>query len=337
VALVLTACSATSTSMISIAQNSKSASSDLRPPVINADIASQIDGALVTASAPLRGRDVLIGDSTGRIFVQRAGQAPDGLEPLAGLTGKIMSVVASADGTVVAAVSVGGDHAFGRVGGPLFIKTKIGLGAIGLDGSKTRVAFGADPVVVYNVSDGSIISEHEPLEEGASRDSGYQDLSFTADGTLVGINDGADAWEPASKTAVRLPINCSCLVSDVVMAANGSIAAFGTPDGHLTLIDALTGDVLADETVTVEHNDRVRAVAASVDGRLVIGVSQTGKSVLFNVPAREVKWRGQLTDFDVHKINFADQDRALLISEQGDVGDSGSSFGLISQMISLPD
>jgi hypothetical protein len=121
------------------------------------------------------------------------------------------------------------------------------------------------------------------------------------------------------------------------MAANGSIAAFGTPDGHLTLIDALTGDVLADETVTVEHNDRVRAVAASVDGRLVIGVSQTGKSVLFNVPAREVKWRGQLTDFDVHKINFADQDRALLISEQGDVGDSGSSFGLISQMISLPD
>lgn len=299
------------------------------------DVAHEVEGELVTASTlTADGRGVVVGTSAGRVHVLAMGEVTARRPPLVELAGRIDNIVISPDGRQIVIRSHEGDLAFGPVGGELFVVDVEAFGATAFDPTGFRIAVTGPGAMVIDTGTGRIVRVHEPA---AGTDGGYGAVAVTQLGDVVALRDGGtDTWADGSPTAVQRPLDCGCAVSSATISPDGAWVGFGTADGHLIVMDTVTGRVLADETVSTAPNDRVRAVAAADDGGLLIGVSQTGRGLVWDTRMHGVGWRGAFPGRSPMYARFVESDRAVLFSEQVAVGGyTGSGFRIVSSLVRL--
>ncbi|MDN5932873.1 MAG: hypothetical protein L0I24_17705, partial [Pseudonocardia sp.] len=219
------------------------------------DLSFAVPGELITAFAlSPDGRTVVVGTDVGRVHaLDRAGGTVRG-SPLTELGEPITGVTLWPDGQTIVVDAEQGDRVYGSFDGAAFVVDDLDATAVAFDRAGARIAFlGSDVVVVVDRDAGLIEATYDVPADS----SGHTGFTFAPGGGVVALRDnGTDTWTGTAPTAVSRPLDCACAIAGSEIVPGGALAVFGTADGHLMVLDTVTGQVVADETVTVAPNDR---------------------------------------------------------------------------------
>lgn len=295
---------------------------------------SRLADELVTAHA-IGTESIVLATNTGRIYVMPRAQPGAPPRLVAQLPGKILEVELSPDGHLLAAQA--GDVLFGPLpDGPFIVRTAaLGAGALAFAPDATRLAVaGSDGVTVYDTRNGALLSEHTPAEVSDAH--GSDAVGFTPDGGMAAVGEVTERWRPGQRVSVSPRIDCGCRVSGAATSLDGARLVFGTTDGHVVVVDTLSGRVLMDETITAKPRALARAVAVSTDSRLAAALTSTGDGIVVDLRSADVLWRGSVPGHEPQGAHFADDDRALVIHEtNNEIANGGEGFAIQSWHMQL--
>lgn len=295
----------------------------------------------MTASALAPSGALVAGTSAGHVYAlarQRRDTTP---RLLVALSGKILDVAVSPDGTLFAAASVDGGAALGRTSGQV-LKGALTLSpaSIGFDASAKHVAFGGFGVKTFDAATGAKTGDYaQPIGSGGRGT--YEAIAFTRTRLLVAASvDGVDRWKLGYRDPMGSTLRCGCGADGVTLSQDGRRAVFGTADGHMIVMDTTSGQVVADVTVSSNLEDHVYAVATDERGRLAFGFAVSGASAAWDAGERRVVWRGNLRDVSPSNTEFPTNadfvaHDEILIQSQTNKSDRGTGFGLAPWVLPL--
>ncbi|MFF7457166.1 WD40 repeat domain-containing protein [Kitasatospora sp. NPDC008115] len=287
------------------------------------------DAGRIIASAALGENLVLVGTSKERVYyVDRAhgGVA----KPMTATLGQVRSIRVSADGGTAAVLSQEGALRIMNLSREtptdLTIDPLEGPGALSPGGD--LFVFGSFELTVVDAADGRTSTLPEkPVPDGGR--SAYEDWAVTGDGLVRAASlEGVDTWDPADPDRAGETIGCACEARSVRFNGDGSLAAFGTADGHEVVVDLTTGRVLADKTVAVGDFTIIWTATVLGDGRRAAAGTPSGVAV-WDVGARRTVWEHTFPGYRVEEVGAVPNSDALLIrtiarkeSEGGGAADS---------------
>jgi WD40 repeat protein len=300
---------------------------------------AKVNGHLVTATALTRDGLLVVGTSAGEVYTASAsGKISDGRwtfskTPRMRLSGTIGTVRVSPDGRFVAAVS-GDQIALGDLRGGYGVTGSDMAESASFDSTGSQVAYGGFGVKVFDTRTGHLRATYkQPMSSGGRGT--YEDVRFAPAGDrIIAVSaEGVDVWNVGTNKAASPTLTCGCAADGAVLSSDGSRAAFGTADGHMLIMETMSGRVLADRTVTHTTGDHVFAVAFSEDGDLVAGFSSTGAGVLWDNQKKRVIWQGNPKGiFEPTGVDFVGKN-ALLVRSQTNESDSGTGVGVASFLV----
>ena len=294
-----------------------------------------VAGEIVTASALMPSGELIAGTSAGHVYALARESRDNSPRLLVSLSGKIMAVAVSRDGTMSGAVSVDGGAAVGRTAGQV-LKGGLSTSPASITFSPTghQVAFGGFGVKTFDAATGAKTGDYaQPVGSGGRGT--YGAIAFAGSHLLVAASvDGVDRWRIGSRDPTGATLSCSCGADGVGLSGDGRRAVFGTADGHMVIMDTTSRRVIADVTVSTNVEDHVYAVAADQSGRLVFGFSGSGTSAAWDGGKRRVVWRRNLSGLSPSRADFVGYNEVLLQSQTTD-GGSGTGFGLAPWVLPL--
>ncbi|MFE7558267.1 WD40 repeat domain-containing protein [Kitasatospora sp. NPDC057500] len=271
------------------------------------------DGGWITASAALREDLVLVGSSNERVYYvdpARGGVA----KPMTATIGPVRSIRVSADGGTAAVLSQEGALRIMDLSREdptdLAIDPLEGPGALSPGGD--LFVFGSFELTVVDVADGRTSTlPQKPVPDGGR--TAYEDWAVTGDGLVRAASlEGVDTWDPADPDRAGETIGCACEARSVRFNGDGSLAAFGTADGHSVVVDLTTGRVLADKTVFVGDFTIIWTATVLGDGRRAAAGTPSG-AVVWDVGARRILWEHVFPGYRVEQVGAVPNSDALLI------------------------
>ncbi len=303
-------------------------SSQVGPPILLLD-ADHFHDDEITSYAVNAGQFVL-GTASGNVFVAPLSSPPEMLnvpdQPVATLPGRVNDVSVHPFGGIYAALSPVEDTVTLATSDGTYFQGPLGSmsNVIEFSSDGTRFAVAGFDVFVFNVFSGegpiTYTSDFPPPPGGGWP---YEDVVFSSDGSLIAASPtGIDVWENGSEKTDGEARTCDCSSSNVNLTDNGKLAAFGTSDGHLVVVEVESGEVLVNKTISTRPLDGVTA-SVNGSGNLVVGISLHGEILLWDMQANAVAWRGELPLKSSFRVQFAANDEALVIHAEKDDSTSG--------------
>ncbi|MFB7470412.1 WD40 repeat domain-containing protein [Kitasatospora sp. NPDC056184] len=267
----------------------------------------------ITASAALGEDLVLVGTSEGSVYY--VDPARPGTAKLMTTTfGAVRRIRVSADGGTAAVLSQEGALRVMNLSRstPTDLDIVPTEGPGGLSPHGDLLVFGSFDLTVLDVVSGRTSTlPAKPIPDGGR--TAYEDWAVTGDGLVraAGV-DGVETWDPADPDRAGETIGCGCDARSVTFTGDGSLATFGTADGHVVVVDLATGRVIADKTIAVGDFTLIWTVAAFADGRRAAG-GISSRAVIWDVGARRTVWDHTFPGYRVAEVGAVPNSKALLI------------------------
>jgi WD40 repeat protein len=313
-----------------------------RPPSLSvvrlgrpSHLPTRVGDDLVTASA-LTSRDVvLLGTSAGNLYAVDRTKANATPRRLAHLSEKIMAVTSSSDGQFVAAVSVGGSAAVGLVHGLVRVgHLDTTPESVAFDDASDHVAFAGFGVQIYDAITGDFVASYAQPVSARGR-SPYDAVAFMKGGQIIAASvEGADRWRAGSPRAIGQTIGCDCAADGVAVTPDGRTVVFGSADGHLVIVDVRSQLIREDRTVSVDPNDHVFAVGASITGHQIAAFAASGRGLIWDDRVRRVTWHGSIARTFPTRVTFASE-TMLKLDNHTNESDNGTGFGLAGLLVPI--
>ncbi|MER5350937.1 WD40 repeat domain-containing protein [Kitasatospora sp. NPDC002551] len=283
------------------------------------------DAGRATASAALGNGLLLVGTSNGRVYyVDPANGATRLMTPT---PAPVRSIRVSADGGTAAVLSEDGAVRVMNLSRTtptdFTIDPLEGPGGLSPDGG--LFVYGSFEPTVVDVTTGRTSTLPEkPVPDGGR--TAYEDWAVTGDGLVRAAGlEGVETWDPADPDRVGETIGCGCASRSVRFNGDGSLATFGTADGHTVVVDLTTGRVRSDKTVAVGDFTIIWTAAVLGDGRRAAAGTPSGV-VVWDVEGRRVVWEHAFPGHHVEQVGAVPHSTALFIRTVQD-GDSGDAVG----------
>ncbi|MHA4818207.1 WD40 repeat domain-containing protein [Streptomyces aculeolatus] len=265
---------------------------------------------------------VLVGTSEGHVYsVDLASGDAARPELIITVPGSVRNIQISADGGTAAVLSEEGtlrvmDLSRGT-STDIVMDVLEGPGALSPDGS--LFVYGSFDPTVLDVATGKTRTlPGKPPPEGGR--AAYEDWAVTEDGMIRAANSGSagnpdggvETWDPADPDLIGETVNCGCAASSVTLNDDGSIATFGTANGHAVVVDLTAGSVLGDKTIS---NDNIWSATIFGDERRAAAGTPSGRVVIWDVRERRTLWQHTFPERQgqVEQVSATPNSEALLI------------------------